>query len=75
MLKYVPKVIVHRFKKELVVGSVERRFEVTEGDSVRRYGQLDEVGGIFIINVINNLCLFGGGHDALDQSSRMLMFS
>ena len=54
----LPDFFVHRFEKELVVGTIEGDFEVFQRDLVGWLGQFDEVRRLFFVDVVDDLHFF-----------------
>lgn len=57
LITHLPKVIVHRLEEELVVGFVEYPFEVCQGHPLGGHRQLDQIGRLLLIQVVDNLGL------------------
>lgn len=52
-----PKVIVHRFKEELVVWFLEGIFQVQKRDPFGRDGQFDQVWSFLVVEMVDNFSL------------------
>lgn len=62
-----PKVLVHGLEKEFVVWLVEDLFKIQQGDIFCSYGDLHQVRGLLLVDVIDD---FGLRHLCAGEKSR-----
>lgn len=56
----LPNIIIHGFEEELVVGSVQLSFEVSQCHLARTLTDLHQVGSFLVVHIVYDLSFFHG---------------
>ena len=74
----LPKIIIHRFKEEFVIWSIESIFEISQCYTICGNIEFNEVRSVFVIDMIDDFCflnlLHSGGKPSLLPNLTMVLF-